>query len=697
MVLRSHGVDVATRELRDLVSTGRDGASAHGIVTAATHFGFSGQGLWCPAAELDRLGPGAILHWDDNHFVVLVGRRRGGRWSILDPALGERVLTDAQIAQTYSGVAICVTPAEDRTIPPRSAGSRRLRERLAPYLPFLRGSGRWATATVLCATLVQVFALVHPLILQHVVDRLTVDDDPAGVGSTLLLVIVALAAGFALASAGRLLALLVVQRHIDFRLTLGVVRHLISLPYSFLARRANGDIAMRLRSTVALREILSTSAVSALLDGSLMLGYLAVLATVDIWFSLLTLALIVVQVVVVAGTWRRLSRMAAESLAAQTRSQERLFEIVSGLELLKVTGAGRATVDQWSERLRAEVESEARVHRTSGLVETVLATVRFTAPLVLLAIGLHRVETGALSLGEMLAIAALAAAVTVPVGELLTTACSLTTVASYLERLDDLLLTEPEPRGLPSPPPGAASSPELNGVTYRYSDLLDPALRDVSLRIEPGEMVAVVGPSGSGKSTLAMVLATLYRPAQGAIRFGGVDAAAYDAEALRKRLGVVTQTTTLFAGSIRANIALGLDGAEPDVAAAATVASIHDDIVALPSGYDTVLGNNGAGLSGGQRQRIAIARAVAATPELLILDEATSALDSVTEARVQAALADLGCTRVVVAHRLSTIARADRVVVMDAGRIVAVGDHAEIRRDPVVRQLLGGDGASALQ
>ena len=264
----------------------------------------------------------------------------------------------------------------------------------------------------------------------------------------------------------------------------------------------------------------------------------------------------------------------------------------------------------------------------------------------------------------------------------------------YLDRLDDLLQAAPERRGGSPAPRRLQGAVALEGVSFRYSNLLPPAVQDVTLSIEPGEHVAVVGASGSGKTTLALLLATLYAPGEGRVLLDGRPAQDYDPDQLRRRIGVVTQGATLFQDTLRGNIALGRGWIrDEDVVAAAKAAALHDDVLRLPSGYDTRLSGGGAGLSGGQRQRVALARALAGAADLLVLDEATSALDAVTEQQVQQALTELDCTRIVVAHRLTGLAAADRVLVLHEGRLVADGSYASLRRrSPELRALLEADG-----
>jgi ABC-type bacteriocin/lantibiotic exporter with double-glycine peptidase domain len=249
-----------------------------------------------------------------------------------------------------------------------------------------------------------------------------------------------------------------------------------------------------------------------------------------------------------------------------------------------------------------------------------------------------------------------------------------------MDRIDDVLRTPPEQSGK-----DVARAPRLTGrvtlqnVSFRYGDNLPFVVRDVSVDIRPGMTVAIVGRSGCGKSTLARMIAGLYRPTEGRVTFDGHDLLRLELKSLRRQIGVVFQSPSLFAGSIRSAIGLSDPGATLDkIVESARLAAVDDDIRAMPMGYDTILSDGGASMSGGQRQRVALARALVHKPALLILDEATSALDSETERRVIKNLEDLRCTRIVLAHRLSTIVNADLILVMEAGEVVEAGTHPEL-------------------
>jgi ABC-type bacteriocin/lantibiotic exporter with double-glycine peptidase domain len=297
--------------------------------------------------------------------------------------------------------------------------------------------------------------------------------------------------------------------------------------------------------------------------------------------------------------------------------------------------------------------------------------------MALLGLGTLQVMAGRMSLGDMMAVTALGAGFLGPLVNLASSGAQLQLLGVYLERLNDVLET-PGERDYPGTRPcePLTGAIDVDNVSFRYSPITPFVIRHVSASVSPGEFVAIVGRSGAGKSTLARLLVGLYVPTEGRVSYGGVDLRQLEVASLRRQIGVVTQQAHLFGGTIRSNIAL----ADPSlpieaVIEAAKAACIHDDILAMPMGYDTSLLDRGASLSGGQQQRIALARALVMQPKILVLDEATSQLDAATERAVQDRLATLACTRIVIAHRLSTIINADRILVMDAGRRVEEGTH----------------------
>jgi ABC-type bacteriocin/lantibiotic exporter with double-glycine peptidase domain len=280
----------------------------------------------------------------------------------------------------------------------------------------------------------------------------------------------------------------------------------------------------------------------------------------------------------------------------------------------------------------------------------------------------------------MLAATALAVGFLEPLAALVEGALPMAVTRSYMDRLNDVLDSPPEQTDeAVMPAPRLAGHLVAENVSFRYSPRMPAVVVDVSLEVRHGEHLGIAGRSGAGKSTLAHLLLGLYTPTSGRILFDGLDLTTLDARSVRRQLGIVTQRPYLFAATIADNIAFNATGAGLDeVMEAARLACVHDEIMALPMGYDTVLGDGGSSLSGGQQQRIALARALVHRPAILLLDEATSDLDGLTERRIFEQLAGLQCTTIVIAHRLSTIRHADTILVMDAGRIAERGTHADL-------------------
>jgi ABC-type methionine transport system ATPase subunit len=339
-------------------------------------------------------------------------------------------------------------------------------------------------------------------------------------------------------------------------------------------------------------------------------------------------------------------------------------------------------------------------------VEAVTGTLQVGSPLAILVYGGFQVLNGSLSLGTMLAFAALAAGFLEPLATMIDTGLKLQLLRSYMERISDVLDASREQEGQE-----VATAHRLSGrvtaegVSFSYGPLAPAVVRDVSLEVQPGHQLGIAGRSGSGKSTLASLLLGMYPPISGRILFDGRDLAKLEVKSLRSQIGIVTQRPYLFGATIRQNIALS-NPAMPDemVVEAAKLACVHNEIVAMPMGYETPLVDGGASLSGGQQQRIALARALAHRPTILLLDEATSDLDSVTERMVHRNLSTLGCTRIVIAHRLSTIVDADLILVMEEGRIVQRGTHDELmglpgayRAQVLTQQMERGEEATVEQ
>ncbi len=692
MSLALHGKHVSLDEVRGVTGLSRHGLDAQRLLTAAAHFGLRGRGVHLRTpADLAYLDPGSILHWEFRHFVVLERTEKNGAW-ILDPASGRSFVTRAQLDHALTGVALTLEPG-----PEFEPGGSRRTPLLGRYLKRVLGHDAALVRIVLTSILVQLFALAVPLLTRLLVDRVIPHPDRKlfwmlAAGAAMLVAF----SGLATFIRGHIL--LALRTRLDAQLTTDFLEHLVHLPFSFFQQRSAGDLMMRVASNSTIREILTSSVLSGALDGLMVVSYLVLLLIADMRLGLVVAGLAVLRVAILLCAMGRRQRLTSEQLQAQSAAQSYEVQLLSGIEALKACGAERRAVDTWSHLFVRQLNISLARGRLDVLVTTLLDGLGIASPVMVLLYGGARVMEGALTLGTMLGLAALAAGFLAPLSTLVGNASQFQLLGSYLERLDDVLSTPAEPLGRELPRPSSfAGRIELEDVGFRYGPLVPPALAGVSFDVAPGSFVAIVGPSGSGKSTLTGLVAGLLTSQEGGVLYDGRPLEQFPREWLRSRLAYVPQHSYLFGTTIRANIAL----ADPNlsferIVEAAKLAAIHDEIVALPMGYDTVLADAGTSLSGGQRQRIALARALAGRPRVLILDEATSALDAVTEQEIQENLRSLRATRIVAAHRLSTIRDASSILVLDQGRTVENGTHAElVARNGLYRQLVSAQLESA--
>ena len=671
MVLGYWGRQVALEEVHSAAGLTIHGITARGILEAGQRLGLVGRAAQVDIDELHLLDRGSILHWEFKHFVVFDRLRKDGV-EVVDPAAGRRFVPMEQVRKSLTGVALLFTPSETFQTGTVARGPNRYGRLLAEHSPSLLRVG-------ITSLLLQLFALALPSLMGSVVDRVVPSGDRA------LLGILALGMGTLIlfqffTSLVRAHLLLHLRTWMDARMTVGFLDHLVRLPFSFFQLRSAGDLMNRLNSNATVREILTAGVLSAVLDGTLVVIYLVLLFAGSWQMALLAMGLALLQILVLVFSRGRQRDLMTRNLEVSSSAQSYEVEMFTGIQTLKAMGLEDRAVQHWSNLYVDVLNVSLERGRLQAITEAFNSTLRMASPLVTLSVGTYLALDGSLSLGQMLALNALAGSFLTPIANLVSAGFQLQLVSSYLARVDDVLRATPEQGdNTPRRPHKLQGSIQLEQVSFRYGPRSPLVVQDITLELKAGQFVAIVGPSGAGKSTLAQLLLGLYLPTSGRVLYDGEDLSHLDLRAVRSRMGVVLQDSTFFTSSLRDNITLSNPelGME-HVQAAAKLAHIHDDILAMPMKYDTVLVDRGLSLSGGQRQRLALARALVHRPAVLLLDEATSALDAVTESQVQEALAGIQCTRVVIAHRLSTIRNADLVVVMDGGSVVEMGRHDEL-------------------
>ena len=685
MILAYHGHHAPLPEVRLACGVSRDGASALAIIRAAREYGLEAQGVRAELEQLALLPLPAILHWDFDHFVVLERLQKKGV-TLVDPAAGRHRVDLTELGRRFTGAALIFSPT------PALAARASQRPSLAKYREVFRQNLPALTQILLATFALEMVGLVFPVANQLLLDRVVVPRQEPWLWG--------LALGLGLAVASTVLLGLVrswvvlgLQLELNFALMGRFLGHLLRLPLGFFLQRATGDLVQRAQSNVELQNLFNAQVITVLLDGFLLLGYATLMLAYHLPLGLLVIAISLLEVGLPLVLLDRNRQLMAAGLAAAGREGAAMLEALSGLETTKASGAEGHMVQRWAHRMTERVNNGLEQQRLAMGSGAFMALFTGITTLVVFWVGGQEVLAHRMTLGTFVAFLTLQTLFTSPMSALLGAFLQLQFLGTHLRRLDDVLATPVEACGADDP--GRLSGAiELRDVSYRYALGAGPALEGITLSVAKGEKVALVGPSGAGKSTLARLLLGLHLPDSGSIRFDQRELRHLDLVKVRSQVGVVLQETFLFDDTVRANLTLADDELPLErLRWAAHMACIDDVIDLLPLGYQSRVGANGELLSGGQRQRLSLARALAHAPAILLLDEATSSLDLATEGRVHANLARLGCTRIIVAHRLATVRDADRILVLQHGRIVQTGSFRELEQQPgLFQELLAAAG-----
>lgn len=661
MVAGAHGLDTDLPTLRQRFSLSLKGVTLAEMVRMADAMKFNSRALRAEPDELASVQLPCVLHWDMNHFVVLVALK-GDEAEIHDPGRGHQRLKLAELSRHFTGVVLELQPAPG-FVPAQQRQHVTLRQLLGP----VRGLKRSLAQIFALALALEVFVLLTPFFMQWVVDGAVVSADrdlvlTLGLGFGLLVLVQAATA------AARSWAVLALSASLNLQWLVNVFAHLLRLPVAWFEKRHAGDIWSRFGAVQQIQRTLTTSFIEAVLDGLLVVMTLAMMA-------LYSLTLTAVAVAAVAGYgllrwvfYRPLATATEEALVFEARQSSHFLESLRGVQAIKLFNAQGDRQSRFASLVVETMNAQLDVRKLNLLFSVMHRLLFGLERVAVIWIGALLVIDQRLSLGMLFAFLAYKETFAGRVSALVDKGVDLKMLRLQGERLADIVLTEPEAEAAGARELGAGL--ELRDLRFAYADGESEVLRGLNLKIEPGESVAIVGPSGCGKTTLLKLMLGVHAPTAGEVLVGGVPLARAGLRAWRDHVGVVMQDEPLFSGSIIDNISFF--SAEPDrawVERCARVASVHDEIEAMPMGYNTLIGDMGAALSGGQKQRLLLARALYKRPKILLLDEATSHLDVDRERSVNQAIRQLALTRVIVAHRPETIASAGRVVALHEGRV----------------------------
>ncbi len=659
MVANYHGIVTDLPALRRRFALSLRGASLAHVLKFAGRLDLSGRPLRLELEDLPYLQTPSILHWDMNHFVVL--KKATPRHVFLhDPSLGARKLSYAQTSRHFTGVALELSPTA--AFKPRDESSplrwRDLTGRMV-------GLKRALAQIFVLAALLELLFILSPLFLQFTVDRVVAHYDPG--------LLVTLGIGFALlVGLQTLLGALRSWTTLYFGVSLklqwyaNIFSHLVRLPVSFFEKRYFGDIMSRFDGAEAIQRTLTNNFIEAVLDGIISIFVLAVMLVYSVKLALIVMASVGLYIALRHAGYARLRSFTEEQIIRLARQQSYFIETLRGIRTIKVFGREDSRTTRWLNLLTGATNAQVATEKMSILFRSANTLLFGLQSVAIIWLGAALVLHGRLTLGMLFAFVAYQEQFKARVATLVDRVFEFRMLSLQAQRLADLVLEKAETghRDLPAAAPEEASI-DVRSLFFRYSDAEPWLLNDVTLRIEPGECVAITGRSGAGKSTLLKLMAGLLQPQAGEVFVGGHSVAASRA-AMQGKVGFVLQDDSLFGGTIAENISFAADVADmARVEECARLACLHDEIMAMPMAYSTLIGDMGSALSGGQQQRLLLARALYPQPQILILDEATSHLDVATEQRIAAMLADLRITRVFAAHRPDTVAIATRVISLE--------------------------------
>lgn len=672
MILGHFGCWVTLEELRRKCGVSRDGSTAANLLRAARGYGLTAEGYRREIDELQTMSLPLVVFWNFNHYVVVTGFSRKYVF-LCDPAFGHRKVSYAEFSKSFTGITLTFQPdATFRKIggPPSLARAF-----------YLRLSGSWSTFNylVIMTGLLVVPGIVIPAMMKIFIDQYLV----LGLTDWLRPLLLALAIATLLNGLMTWLQqryLLRLQVSLSLKMGGRLLRHLLRLPAEFFSQRFAGDLNARVQSVMRVASVLSSDLSGNLVGIVSAVFYILVMLAYSPSLTAIGIAIALISLVATRWVWAKRRDSNRVLLKAQGKVNAVTTNGLQNIESIKAAGGEQDLFDRWSGAQAQYVSVQQDVGVANAAVSALPGLLGTLGNNLVLCLGAFQVVEGRLTIGDLIAFQTLFGAFNAPVRSLVAMSTTLPQTSGYVARIDDVenykprsatdyLRTSTKPRGLL----------EMKNVTFGYSPLAQPLIRDFNLTVRPGERVAVVGRSGSGKSTIVRLAAGLFAPWSGEVLLDGVPVERIDPLTRANFLSMVDQEIIMFGGTVRENITLWDESiSDSELVAAARDALLHDVIAARRGNYHSEIQEGARNFSGGERQRMEIARALVLRPSLLLMDEATSALDPSMEKRIDDNIRRRGCGCLIVAHRLSTVRDCEEIIVMKHGSVVQRGTHASL-------------------
>ena len=679
MILAYYGKWMSLEQVRNDCGVSRDGSSAKNILFAARNYGMLAKGYRFEIEELKTSGQfPCIIHWNFNHFVVLDGFR-GNKAIINDPARGKYAVSMEMFDESFTGVCLMVEPGENF----KKEGKK---PSMVSYAgKQLKETKSVAFFVVLISLLSSLFGIVYPALSRVFMDHILTGERPEWFGPFMT--------GMVLIS-GVQIAILWIQAVSSLKIygklaAAGNIRFMwkiLKMPVGFFAQRSAGDSQLRKDTNETIASSIINTFSPLVINTAMMFFYLFVM----IKYSMIMTVIGILSVVANLICSNIIAKKSVNILRVQMQNAGKLASAtVAGIDMIesiKASGAENGFFERWAGYQAGVNTGNVRIQKLNHTFGMIPKAVNAFSSILILITGVFLAMHGRFSVGMIMAFQGFLNAFLAPASTLINAGRTLQEMRSNIERVEDVMnypeenvFAEAEEKGEYHKLSGNI---ELKHVTFGYSRLAEPLLKDISLTIKSGSRVAVVGPSGCGKSTISRLIAGLYKPWSGEILFDGKKMGEIDKSVFNASVTVIDQDIILFEDSVADNIKMWDSSIEDfEMIMAARDAQIHDVIMQREGGYHHEITEGGSNFSGGQRQQLEIARALAQDPTIIIMDEATSALDAKTEYEVVNAIKDRGTTCIVIAHRLSTIQDCDEIIVMDEGKIIERGTHEELLKE----------------
>lgn len=665
MICSFYGKQVDLLQLRQQFNLSSRGVNLHAIKAIASELEMSSRALSVDLQELHAVRKPCILHWDFNHFVVLIKVDKNSA-VIHDPAFGRRVISMPELSQHFTGVVLEVWPGTTFSVQ-----KKQNRLKATTLLKNVNGLMTSLAKIFFLSLVIELISLLLPVGTQLVTDNVIASGD-YGLLNIICLGLFILILLRLTVSVIRSWTTLILGTLIDVQWSFSLFSHLIKLPTTYFERRKLGDIQSRFHSLDVIRATFTTGLTGSIIDTLMLMGLLVMMFLYNLQLSMIVVSFTAIYTFIRFATYRYYRQLSEEELIKEARLNSYFMETLYGIATIKIQGMTDLRINNWFNLFSDKVNTGIRLTRMDLFFGGVVSFIAACDQIVILWVSGRLMMDSHLTIGMFIAFNTFRSQFYDRINALINFIIQLKLINLHNERVADIALHEASSSTATSPLrlPHGALTLETQDLTYRYDNHADPIFSKLNLTIHAGESIAITGVSGAGKSTLMKVLCGLFEPSNGCVRINDIDIKQLGFEHYAERIACIMQEDKLFSGSIKENIA----GFRPDIdeqwmVQCAIASHIHNDILKLPMGYETLIGELGEGLSGGQKQRIYIARALYRKPGILFMDEATSHLDKTSESQVNQSIQEMNITRIIIAHRETTIASADRVFVINGAEL----------------------------